>query len=270
MSLAATYDPVLNRVHLVASTWGATVTYVVVDRFDNTALTNATIVRGGSHVPMVTGQVLTLDDYEFTPGIVTTYRVRAYNASNVEVATYTYTAAITVTVVGTWFKSVTFPFLNRTITVTDFDELTRPARGGVFDVLGRRLPVAVTEVRGSRRFALTLRAANKAEAEAITLLFSFGDVLLFQPPAGCNLPDQGYFFIGDTGETRPPRHDSTARYFTLEMTETAAPDPAVIGYAATWTGIGAAYATWAAVVAAFPTWADVASYVSAPSDEVVG
>lgn len=270
MGLTATYDAPNATVHLVATTWGATVTHVVVDRFDTAVLTGAETVRGGVSIPMVTGQTLRLDDREFTPGVVNTYRVRAYNASNVEVPTYTYTATVTPALTEVWLRSPTRPFLDQPVTVTDFGDITRPARAGLFDVLGRRLPVAVTEIRGSRRFDLTLRAADTAAVAELALALSFGDTMYLHVPAGCLVPSSGHFFVGDVGERRPPKHDSQARYFTLPLTEVDAPDPSIVGPTITWAGVISAYATWSAVIAAKATWLALMQSISAPADEVVG
>lgn len=263
MSASATYEPTLSRVQVVASTWGATVTYAVVTR-------DGDDVRGGTHYPISTGQTLRLDDYEFTPGVLNTYRVRAYNASDVEVPTYSYTATVTPALDAIWLKSIARPFLNRTITVTDFSEVALPNRGGTFQVLGRRAEVAVTEVRGSRRYSLQARTETLQEAEALELALSFGDVALVHVPDGCVVPRSIYALIGDVSIARPPKHDSEARYFTLPLTEVAAPAAELVGATATYAGLASAFATYADLAAALPTYLDVAEYVAAPSDEIVG
>lgn len=270
MSLSATYTPATATVHLLGTAWGATVTHVVVDRFNTAVLTNPQVVRGGVSIPMVTGQTLRLDDREFTPGVVNTYRVRAYNASNVEVPTYSYTTTINPTLTELWLRSPVRPFLDQPVVVTDWSEVSRPSRGAVYEVLGRRLPVAVTEVRGSRRFDLTLRAADTAAVAELALALSFGDTMYLHVPAGCLVPSSGHFHVGDVGERRPPKHDSQARYFTLPLTEVDAPDPSITGSTVTWAGVVSAYATWADVIAARATWLALMQSISAPADEVVG
>lgn len=271
MSLSATYLPDLSRVALTGTTWGATVTYVVVDRFDTVTLTNPEVVRGGAHVEISTGDTLLLDDYEFTPGVVNTYRVRAYNASDVEVPTYSYTATVTPTLDAVWLKSIARPFLNRAVQVVDFSDVELPARGGLFEVLGRRAPIAVSDVRGSRRYTLTLRAATVEEARAIELFLSFGDVLLVHVPDDCPVPRSMFAAAGDVTIGRAgSRHDTEQRYIAIPLTEVAAPAADLVGYTVTWAGIVAGFTDWAEVLTDFPTWADVLQYVSAPEDEVVG
>jgi hypothetical protein len=62
---------------------------------------------------------------------------------------------ITPTITEPWLKSVARPFLNQPVTFGgDTFAMERPARRGVFDVVGRSLPVAVSDVRSSRRYSL--------------------------------------------------------------------------------------------------------------------
>lgn len=271
MSLSATYLPDLSRVALSATTWGATVTYVVVDRYDTAALTNPEGVRGGAHVPISTGDTLLLDDYEFTPGVVNTYRVRAYNASNVEVPTYSYTATVTPTLDSVWLKSIARPFLNRAVQVVDFSDVEMPARGALFEILGRRAPVAVTDVRGSRRYVLSLRAVTREEADAIELALSFGDVVLVHVPDDCPVPRSMFAVVGDVSIGRAgSKHDTEQRYITLPLTEVAAPAAELVGSTSTYGGLASAYGTYADLAADFATYLDLAQYVASPDDEVVG
>lgn len=270
MGLTATYEPTLSRVQLVGTTFGATVTYAIVDRYDTATLTNPDLVRGGTHYEVTAGETLRLDDYEFTPGVLNTYRLRAYNASDVEVPTYSYTQTVTPALAEIWLKSIARPFLNRPVTVTEFSDVALPDRGATFQVLGRRGEVAITEVRGSRRYTLTLKTDTLAEAESLELALSFGDVMLIHVPDGCIVPRSVYAAVGDVTISRPPRHDSTVRYFTLPLTEVDAPAPELVGAAATYTGLAAVFATYADLAAALPTYLDVAQWVASPSDEVVG
>ncbi len=267
--LLATYDDTLARVQLVAGGYPYNVASIVLDRFDSTPLVSPTDVRGGTQDvgPFDTTHV---DDYAFTSGVVNTYRLRAYAEGGALLGTVY--ATITPAVSTVWIKSVARPFLNRTVTVVDFSAIGTPARGGILEVAGRRLPVAITEVRGSRNFELVLRAADTEEAEALELFLSFGDVILLQPPADCIVPGAMFAWVGDVSFTRIGKHDSRVQYFRLPLTEVAAPDAGIIGYTITWSGVVAAWATWGDLLAdpEVPTWAALLQYVSAPEDEVVG
>jgi hypothetical protein len=264
-TFTATYDATLARVRLTATgLYG--VGHVEIVRFDTATFTNAEDVRGGNLAPAA--GTVRVDDYEFTDGVANTYQLRIYDGAGTLLSSLT--ATVTPVLGGVWLKSVARPFLNQTVTVVDFGELTRPARGGVFEVLGRRLPIAVTEVRGSRRYELVLYAAARADVDALALFLSFGDTVYLHVPHGCVVPASGHFYVGDVSEVRPPKHDSLARRFVLPLTEVDAPDETIVGATITWAGVVAAYPTWADVIAAKATWLDLQESISDPGDEVVG
>lgn len=179
-------------------------------------------------------------------------------------------AAVTPAPTATWLRSPLRPFLDMAVSVTDFSTITTPARAGVFEVLGRSNPIAVTEVRGSRRYELTITTADVAGAAALEDFLAFGDVVLIQPPSSaCPIPGPLYASVGDVTERRPGRHDGARRYFVLPLTECSGPDPLVVGSTITWNGVVSAFATWNAVIAAKATWNALCSTVSAPTDEVI-
>lgn len=263
-TLTLTYDATLARVRIVgAGLTGAD--HAIVERSSN-GITWDT-VRGGTAAEVSSGTVR-LDDYEWPPGETLTYRLRLFDAADVALGTLSGTISPTLSTV--WLKSPARPFLNRAVTVVDFSDVGRAARGEVVAVLGRALPVAVAQLRGSRTYELTLRAADQAEVDALDLFLSFGDTVYLHVPDGCVVPASGSFWVGDITERRPPKHDSPARYFVLPLTEVAAPDASIVGATATCAGILAAFATCADVLAAFATCLDLLDYVADPSDEVVG
>lgn len=267
MALTATYDATLSRVVLAATGINATSVRTEIRRWENGEVTSdarADLVRGGDLGAVTTG---TAYDYEFAPGVANVYQLRSYNVSGTLLDTMLATQ-VTPVLTATWLKSIYRPFLNRTVVVTAWSEVASAARGGVLQVMSRREPVAVTDLRGARTWSLELMAADDEEADAIELALSFGDVLLFQGPAGCPVPD-GYVWVGDTTRARRATY-GTRRYLTLPLTEVAAPDPSVVGYTVTWAGIVAAYATWTTLGAAKATWLAVNQTVSTPTDEVVG
>lgn len=263
-TLTVTYDPTLARVRIAGVDLGAA-DHAVIDRSTNGVAW--TTVRGGAAAE-VTGGTVRLDDYEFTDGTPATYRLRLYDAADVLLGTLTGT--VTPALGTVWLKNVGRPYLNRAVVVTGFGDVTAPARGGVFEVLGRRLPVAVTDVRGSRRYDLEVRASDLEIADAIELALSFGDPMFVHVPADCVVPRSMYAFVGDVTQARRGKHDTTVRYFTLPLTEVDAPEASVVGSTVTCAGILAAFATCADVLAAFPTVLDMLDYVSDPVDEVVG
>lgn len=221
-----------------------------------------TTVRGAAAVP-ITSTAVPVSDYEFTPDDQNFYRVTPN--------TGTYTDNITPSLPGAvpWLKNLRFPFLNQAVKVSDVDDITRPATGSVFTVMGRSAGVAVSQVRAGRATAITVETDNDDDTDDLAALLSTGDVLLLQVPAAWTMPKLGgYYFAGDTTETRQDV-PWTMRWTTIPLTEVEAPDPSVSPIQATWATLVADYATWAAVVTTLPTWNDVMELVGAPSDVIV-
>jgi hypothetical protein len=259
MSLSATFDPILSRVRLAATALddGATALF---QRSKNGIYW--TTVRGGTAVTIDGSDEAALDDYEFVPGALNHYRVTA--GSDV------FTQTITPSQTDVWFKSITRPFLNRAVSVVDYSDITRPARQGVFEVIGRSLPIVVTDVRGSRRWNVTVKADTVADADALELVFASGDPLYIQVPATglySTIPG-GYVAVGDMTRKKYG-HVSQRRWFDLPMVECAPPGPDVVGATSTWETLIAEFGTWADVLAAFGTWTDVLEYVADPSVVIV-
>lgn len=178
-----------------------------------------------------------------------------------------FTGNITPALDGVWLKSISRPFLNRQVTVSDWSEATRPARGGVFNVVGRSYPVAVSDVRGSRQWTIVLFTETLDEADVLDLVLASGDALLVHTPAA--FPGRGgYVVVGDTTEAYPGP-GNPERLFTLPVTEVAAPDATVVGATATCQSILNSFATCADVLAEFATCADLLDFVANPEDVIV-
>ncbi|HEY0638719.1 MAG TPA: hypothetical protein VGD67_13800 [Pseudonocardiaceae bacterium] len=180
--------------------------------------------------------------------------------------TLTQTASTTPPLASVWVKFAGRPFLNRAVTVTAWSDVTQDARGGLFPVIGRSLPVAVTEVRGPRRWTVTLRANTPELAEELRLVFAGGDVTLIHVPAGCGVPG-GWVHVDSVTITRRAQR-AERRYLALAVTECAAPVPGITGATATWQTVVTTYATWADEIAAHATWADVLELVASPSEVI--
>lgn len=257
MTVSLTYDTSLSRVRINATglTGAATAD---VERSED-AIT-WTLVRGGIDVPVTAATLATVDDYEFIPDVVNHYRVTPNTGS-------AQTGTTTPTLDTVWLKNLARPFLNRPVTVTDWSDVERPARNGVFDIIGRTMPVAVTDLRSSRRYELVLTTATVAEADEIDLCLASGDPILLHVPADCVVPGM-YAVVGDVNVSRrEPR--STRRYLSLPLVECAAPGPDVVGATNTWGAVIATYATWADLIADNATWQDVLDGVADPDDVVV-
>jgi hypothetical protein len=220
-------------------------------------------VRGGSDLALDQTFTNQLDDYEFEPGVSNTYRVRAFSPVGVQVASEQ--VALTPTIDRVWLKSIARPFLNRKIVVRDYSAVTRRSRAGLFEIPGRSFPVRVGDAASSRSWTLEVLTYDETESRSLEYLIESGDVVLVQVPPGYDIP-AGYVGLGDMSRGRVSRALSDGRrQFSLPMTAVAAPPASVVGYAATWESLLAAFGTWDAVMAAFPTWGDMAEYVADPS-----
>jgi hypothetical protein len=181
------------------------------------------------------------------------------------------TGSITPAQTGVWLKSIARPFLNQMVDVVQTSQvaITRPARTGVFDIVGRSMPVAVSDLRGSKHFTMLIRTLTAAAAQELVLLLAAGDVILIQVPAACaDLVPAGYVEVGDTTEEWHPLRP-LRRTHALPCTEVATPGPDVVGAAVTWQTVLNTYATWADLIAAKATWADVLTLIGSPSEVIV-
>lgn len=178
------------------------------------------------------------------------------------------TASVTPNLTSAWIKNLFRPFLNRAVDVIDYTTVDQPARNSLFDVIGRSYPVAVTDVRGSRRVTLRVKVDTLADAEDLRLCLAAGDPVFVQVPADCPVPGSMYAVIGDLSISRTSAR-GVKRYFELPLTEVAAPAADVAGSTITWQGVINAYATWQDVIDAEATWADLMEGIGSPSDVIV-
>ncbi|XVU25814.1 hypothetical protein ACQPZJ_01780 [Actinoplanes sp. CA-054009] len=266
MSLVATYDPILSRVRIVADVPAGNTVKVDVER--SVTGVRWTAVRGGRQLAAAAGTVVRLDDYEFPVGQLVYYRLRRYGVTGAQIGTDP-SGTVTVTQPAVWLKSITRPFLNRPVTVASVGDITRPAKNGVFDVLGRSYPVAVTDVRSSRRWDMRIKTATLAEADLLDLVLASGDPLYIQVPGSGPLSTVpgGYVVAGDVKRSGPAHLGR--RWLDLPLTEVAPPGPEVVGGTVTWAALAAAFGSWSAVTAAFATWAEVPEYVADPETVIV-
>lgn len=269
VSIAATYNPDLSRVQLTASDTAGTAAFYSIDRdVESSAFLVAQPVRAATLIPYTPSAVLHVDDYEFTDGVVNYYRFRTYTAARTLLSSATTT--ITPSIGVAWLTSPLSPFLNMKLNAVDYDAPTFPSRGQIFNVLGRRAPVAVTEVQGSRQMTVTVYTTTVAQRRQLETFVSFGTVVYLQIPNGCALPDSGWFMVGDVKEDRMGGHLDQSKFFELPLTEVARPDASVAGYTANYQAVDSSFATYAILDAAFATYGDLSRYVASPSHAIVG
>lgn len=259
--LTLTYDATLSRVRAVGT---ALTGFITVSFERSTDLVSWTTIRGGASVT-VAGDTARVDDYEFAPNVVNYYRMRTR-------APFTETVIATITPVLTavWLKSVARPFLNLTVSLLGQTfSYERPERTGTFAVVGRSLPIAVTDVRGSRQYPIFVRTDTDGASTNLDLLLASGDVLFLHAPPGMVVPAGGVHVAAGRVASEYPMPPDQMRFTRIDLTEVAAPGPDVVGATSTWQTVLNTYATWADVMAANATWANLLELVGSPSEVVV-
>ena len=182
------------------------------------------------------------------------------------------TASITPTITAVWLKDIAKPFLNRTLDcIPNQSPITRRARNGIFPIVGRTFPVAVSDVRLAREVAIEVITQTTSAWEELDLITLTGDVFFIQTPPGNSLPTM-YVVVGDTSVRRPLRNTVCGndwRVFTLPLIEVAPPSSDMVGSIGTWQTVVNTYATWADVIAAHATWSSLLTLVGSPGEVVV-
>lgn len=182
------------------------------------------------------------------------------------------TSSITPTITSVWLKDITKPFLNRTLDcIPNQSPITRRARNGVFPIVGRTFPVAVTDTRLAREVTIEVITQTTQDWEELDLITLAGDVFFIQTPPGNSLPTM-YVVIGDINARRPLRNQVCGndwRVFTLPLIEVAPPSSDLVGSLGTWQTVINTYATWTAVISAHPTWSSLLTLVGSPGEVVV-
>jgi len=167
-----------------------------------------------------------------------------------------------------WVKFPTRPYLNRQVVTIDVDDVTKKSRSGTFDVIGRTMPIAVTDLFSGRNTTVTVRAVDRPTTDDLESCLAAGDVIFLHAPKGAVMPT-GYFATGDIVRSRPA-NTGAVRYIKIPITEVAQPSPVLAAVLSTWQTVINTYATWQALINAKATWNDVLQLVGSPSDVITG
>jgi hypothetical protein len=218
----------------------------------------------GADVPGGTAQV--------TGGAAAISRSGALAFFHANLTLSTEVGSITPTITSVWLKDITKPFLNRTLDcIPNQTPITRRARNGIFPIVGRTFPVAVSDIRLAREMTIEVITQTTQDWEELDLITLTGDIFFLQTPPGNSIPTM-YVAIGDTSLRRPLRNqrcDNDWRVFTFPLTEVAMPSSDLAGSLGTWQTVVNTYATWTDVLAAHPMWADLLTLVGSPGEVVV-
>jgi hypothetical protein len=252
-TLVGTLDPAKARVS-VALTWTEPTpdpTTALVERVNADGTVSA--VRGADPATLVAGQWVG-DDYE-APLDQTFY----YQATSTQVAGTTVTSAVYTLASGgaTWLKHPGRPLLNLKVTPTRAPDLTRPIEQGVFDVLGRSRPVAVSMLRRAEAGELELATATDNERTALLAILQDGVPLLFSPPAGYGI-GAVYVAVAEVQERRITSYGKEpSRLWTLPFTVVDRPSGGALAAGNSWSDLLGAYPSWSQALATEGTWTGV-------------
>lgn len=170
-------------------------------------------------------------------------------------------ASVTPDMNDVWLKNVLRPNLNRKVDPVGGIEISRKSRSGVFDIVGRTMPITVTDVRGSRQFDLRLFVGDYDERDGLDNTLATGDTMFLHVPDG-GPSASAYVLVGDTSWS------NLSQLYVLPLTEVAAPDGTLVGNTILWIDVIAEYPSWADLMADEPTWSDLVSQI-APGDSVI-
>lgn len=167
-----------------------------------------------------------------------------------------------------WFKFPSAPYLNRTVTLIDWEQIQRTTRVGFYTIVMKRTTIAATDTHVPRTVTISLFAYSDAEIAAIDLVLSIGQILLLHIPSNVALKSM-YAGIGTYDFVRPA-HLSHRGTFSIPLTEVSQPDLSIVGNLVTWATLITDYSTWQAVLDANATWSAVLALTGTPADALVG
>jgi hypothetical protein len=178
------------------------------------------------------------------------------------------TATVTPVQSQVWLKIVTAPYLNRTVTLIDWDEFNRSSRAITYSVIGKRDASAVTDMASPRTVNINLWTTGDSETAALDLFLSLGNIMLVHVPPNCALKSM-YASLGNYKYTRPA-HISHNNNYMIPLTEVTMPDVSLGGNTVTWATLITNYSTWQDVINANATWTAVLALAGNPADALVG
>jgi len=204
----------------------------------------------GSRFTLSGGQGIAYD-YEAPFDVPVSYR----GISNGETG---YSGEVTVESNGEdWLRSLSNPSRSVVVSVQDFAQKDSAGRVSLYQVHGRRLPVAVTDVMTAFTGTINLYAAGSDVNELHDLIRDGYPIMLHTPPA--HGEDRFYFVVLGAKWSRVARlADDPGRTLTLEVAEVDS-SRLVLGVSPqqyTWDELASTYGDWDAVQV-FDTWRDI-------------
>jgi hypothetical protein len=214
---------------------------------------SVTGVRGAELVTLVAGAWVG-DDYEAPLDESFYYVATSTDRPGESLTSETYTMSSDGL---TWLKHPGKPFLNMVITISQPPNWVRPVSQGIFDVLGRSTPVAVTMRRSAARGELTVATADEAQRLGLLSLLDDGSPLYLQTPAGYGVGNI-YISVGELTEERVTRVGQTQeRRWTLPATIVNRPVGGVLATGNSWSDVLGEYASWSDLLQTEGSWEGV-------------
>lgn len=212
-----------RNVITVAASGPGTVTMMEIDfstdgghSWDSVRTGNSGFVDGGDETVVY--------DYEAPPVKQVIYRARSLRVG-LEGTLASEWAQVTIMSWAStewWLKHPGRPELNMRLTVRSFPSVERAGRVGIFQALGSKNAVGISDTRGPLTGTITLRLDSIGQQDALDALLDTADTLLLVAP-----PDEGgpgYIRVGDHSRARIADRASAVRTFdSLSFTVVASP-----------------------------------------------
>jgi hypothetical protein len=229
--------------------------------FDSsTSGTGATLTQAG-----LTG-TLAASSYVVTGGVSAVSKALAYfyaKAAFVTQETTNYVDAHT----DIWLVHPTRPYLNRSVLITQFGDVQRKSRAGLYPIIGRTFNVAVTDVKEGRAFSVTITTTTRQAEIDLDLTMALGEPIYLRTPLNGAIPSV-YVAVGDQA-VKHTSYTHPRRFFEWPLTEVAQPNPLLVANNSTWQDVVNTYATWTTLLAAKATWADLLATLGTPTSTIV-
>jgi hypothetical protein len=158
-----------------------------------------------------------------------------------------------------WFKSPGIPALNTTLMMEAPIKWSREARQALYQIVGRRNPIAITDARPGRKASLSLLVWDEASNALFDSLLDTGLTALIQAMPGYGVNGNLYLSIGAVDvESVTNAANIPGWRWTLEVSVVDRPSGGLQGSASgTWQTVSDHNVDWADVFNKNEVWSDV-------------
>lgn len=146
-----------------------------------------------------------------------------------------------------WLMNPGRPGQNVRVEITGFSEFNQAGKTGLFEILGRSVPVVVTDIMQSETFSFDIDAATKTEAKEIAQRLALGETMYLLSSDPANDVDSVYF--STISIARKVDALKASWTITVQARVTGQPAPAVYGSTYTWADVVTDYVSWTTLLA---------------------